>query len=179
MDPTDLIDAVIDREGGYVDHPDDPGGPTRWGITQATARADGYGGDMRELSRVRATAIYRRVYWQRPRLDLVGARAAVLAAELFDTGVNMGPAVAIAFLQRALNALNRGASDYPDIAPDGQLGAATVAALDGFLRTRGRAGETVLLKAVEALQGERYLSLAERRPAAEAFLYGWLANRIG
>ena len=37
----------------------------------------------------------------------------------------------------------------------------------------------MLLKAIEALQGERYLDLAERRPANEAFLYGWLANRIG
>ena len=179
MDPTDLIDAVIDREGGYVDHPNDPGGATRWGITQATARADGYGGDMRLLPRDRAAAIYRRVYWQRPRLDLLAKRAPALAGELFDTGVNMGSKVAIGFLQRALNALNRGAADYPDIALDGQLGPTTVAALDAFLRTRGKPGETVLLKAVEALQGERYLSLAERRPAAEAFLYGWLANRIG
>ena len=40
-------------------------------------------------------------------------------------------------------------------------------------------GETVLMHALEALQGERYLRLAERRPANEAFLYGWLANRIG
>ena len=46
-------------------------------------------------------------------------------------------------------------------------------------RRRGRGGEQVLLKAVEALQGERYLALAERRPANEAFLYGWLANRLG
>ena len=179
MDPTDLIDAVIDREGGYVDHPDDPGGATRWGITAATARADGYGGDMRALSRVRAAAIYRRVYWQRPRLDRVAERAPTIAAEMFDTGVNMGPSVAVGFLQRALNALNRGATDYPDIAPDGRIGPATIAALDGYLRKRGQGGETVLLKAIEALQGERYLSLAERRPAAEAFLYGWLANRIG
>ena len=37
----------------------------------------------------------------------------------------------------------------------------------------------VLLKAMEALQGERYIALAESRPANEAFLYGWLANRIG
>ena len=37
----------------------------------------------------------------------------------------------------------------------------------------------MLLKAAEALQGERYLRLAEDRPANEAFLYGWLANRIG
>jgi hypothetical protein len=46
------------------------------------------------------------------------------------------------------------------------------------LRTKG-SGEIVLLRALEALQGERYLRLAERRPANEAFLYGWLANRIG
>lgn len=179
MDPTNLIDAVIDREGGYVDHSDDPGGATRWGITQATARAHGYTGDMRLLSRDRAAAIYRGAYWLRPALDRVADQAPALAAELFDTGVNMGPGVAAAFLQRALNALNRGASDYPDIAIDGAIGARTLAALDGFLTRRGRSGETVLLKAVEALQGERYLSLAERRPAAEAFLYGWLANRIG
>ena len=179
MDPTDLIDAVIDREGGYVDHPADPGGATRWGVTAATARADGYGGDMRALPRARAATIYRRVYWQRPRLDRIAARAPALAAEMFDTGVNMGPPVAVAFLQRALNALNRGAADYPDITLDGQDGPATIAALDAFLRARGRGGETVLLKAVEALQGERYVSLAERRPASEAFLYGWLANRIG
>jgi lysozyme family protein len=109
----------------------------------------------------------------------VRERAPRIAAELFDTGVNMGPKVAASFLQRALNALNRGASDYPDIAVDGHIGPATLAALDGFLRRRGPAGEAVLLKAIEALQGERYLRLAERRPANEAFLYGWLANRIG
>ena len=57
---------------------------------------------------------------------------------------------------------------------------ALVHALDAFLATRGKqSGETVLMRALEALQGERYLRLAERRPANEAFLYGWLANRIG
>ena len=56
----------------------------------------------------------------------------------------------------------------------------TLGALDSFLTIRGASsGETVLLRALEALQGERYLRLAERRPANEAFLYGWLANRIG
>ncbi len=112
-------------------------------------------------------------------MDRVAERAPKLAAELFDTGVNMGPAVATGFLQRALNALNRGARDYPDLVLDGAIGATTLAALDDFVRTRGGGGETVLLRAVEALQGERYLTLAERRPANEAFLYGWLANRIG
>jgi Predicted Peptidoglycan domain len=54
-----------------------------------------------------------------------------------------------------------------------------VAALSTFLTKRAPHGEPVLMKALEALQGERYLDLAERRPANEAFLYGWLANRIG
>ena len=64
--------------------------------------------------------------------------------------------------------------------PDGRVGPTTLAALDTFLKVRGRgSGETVLLRALEALQGERYLRLAERRPANEAFLYGWLANRVG
>nr|MDQ2705501.1 hypothetical protein [Pseudomonadota bacterium] len=70
--------------------------------------------------------------------------------------------------------------DYPDLIPDGSVGPRTLAALDSYLKKRGRrGGETVLLRALEALQGERYLRLAERRPANEAFLYGWLANRIG
>ena len=174
-----LIDEVIEREGGYSHHPADRGGPTRWGVTEAVARADGYTGAMTAFPREQAVAIYTRTYWTRPQFDLVASRAPLIAAELFDTGINMGPAVAIGFLQRALNALNRGAEDYPDLQPDGRIGPATLAALDGFLKVRGARGEGVLLKAIEALQGERYIALAERRPANEAFLYGWLANRIG
>lgn len=175
-----LIEAVIEREGDYVDHPADKGGPTRFGITEAVARAHGYGGAMKQLPRDEAAGIYRRLYWLRPKLDQVAQRAARVATELFDTGVNMGPSVAVTFLQRALTALNRNGQDYPDLTPDGRIGSQTLHALDAFLTARGRkGGETVLLRALEALQGERYLRLAERRPANEAFLYGWLANRLG
>ena len=174
-----LIAALIDREGGYSDHPADRGGPTMFGITEAVARAHGYGGAMRDLPQREAVAIYRRLYWLRPRFDQVAIRAPRLAAELFDTGANMGPAVAATFLQRALTALHRNGRDYPDLVPDGRIGDITLVALDAFFKVRGKAGaETVLLRAIEALQGERYLRLAERRPANEAFLYGWLANRI-
>ena len=190
IDVDGLIDALIDREGGFIDHPADKGGPTCFGITQAVARAHGYAGPMRLLPRSEAADIYRRLYWSRPRLDEIASRSPRIAAELFDTGVNMGPAVAITFLQRALTALNRNAADYPDLTPDGRIGPATLDALDTFLCKRGghsvgrpqagpTSGETVLLRALEALQGERYLRLAERRPANEAFLYGWLANRVG
>lgn len=175
-----LVDALIEREGGYVNHPADRGGPTCFGITEAVARAHGYAGAIRNLPREEAAAIYRRLYWQRPRHDQVAKLAPPVAGELFDTGVNMGPAVASTFLQRALTALNRNGRDYPDLTPDGRIGPHTLAALDAFLEARGsRGGETVLLRALEALQGERYLRLAELRPANEAFLYGWLANRIG
>ena len=180
MDVDELIEELIEREGGFTDHPADKGGPTRFGITEAVARAHGYAGAMAELPREEAAAIYRRLYWLRPKFDQVAARCPRVASELFDTGANMGPAVAATFLQRALTALNRGGRDYPDLVPDGRVGPVTIAALEAFLEVRGSTGgETVLLRALEALQGERYLRLAEKRPANEAFLYGWLANRIG
>jgi lysozyme family protein len=175
-----LIDELIEREDGYVNHAADKGGPTCFGITEAVARAHGYAGAMRSLPRHEAAAIYRRLYWLRPRYDQVAKRSDRIAAEVFDTGVNMGPAVATTFLQRALTALNRNGKDFADLTPDGRVGPLTLHALDAYLATRGKkAGETVLMRALEALQGERYLRLAERRPANEALLYGWLANRIG
>lgn len=180
VDVDQLIDALMEREGGYVNHRSDRGGATNFGITEAVARAHGYRGAMRSLPREEAAAIYKRLYWLRPRFHEVAKRSARVAGELFDTGVNMGPAVAATFLQRALSALNRGRQDYPDLVPDGRIGAATLSALDTFLDLRGKAsGEAVLLRALDALQGERYIRLAERRPANEAFLYGWLANRVG
>jgi lysozyme family protein len=160
-----MIDALIEREGGFVSNPADKGGPTCFGITEAVARANGYAGPMRQLPREEATAIYKRLYWLRPAFDQVAKRSPAIAAELFDTGVNMGPAIAATFLQRALTALNRNGRDYPDLMPDGKIGSGTLGALDAFLALRGKSsGETVLMRALEALQGERYLRLAERRP---------------
>ena len=179
MDISALINEVIAREGGYSHHPADRGGPTNFGITQAVARANGFAGDMRQLPLTFAERIYRRLYWEQPGYAFVTEVAPEIAAELFDSAVNMGPATATSFLQRALNALNRNQKDYPDLKIDRAIGAKTLAALRAFMALRGKAGEKVLLKAIEALQGERYLALAESRPANEAFLYGWLANRIG
>jgi lysozyme family protein len=168
----DLIEMLLRREGGFVDHPDDRGGPTNFGITQATARAAGYAAAMRDLPRSTAADIYRKRYWLATGFDRVNALAPRIAAELFDTGVNMGPAVATGFLQRALNALNRRERDWPDIPHSRTIDTATLAALKAMLQTRGKAGETVLLRALEALQGARYIELAEARPANESFVYG-------
>lgn len=51
------IDAVIDREGRYVNRPADRGGPTCWGITEAVPRGQGYHGAMRDLPRTTAVEI--------------------------------------------------------------------------------------------------------------------------
>lgn len=176
---TKIIDDVLKAEGGYVDHPDDKGGPTNWGITQATARAAGYTGHMRDLSREKAFDIYYSRYVKAPRFDQVAAVNERIGSEVIDTGVNMGPAVAARFLQRSLNALNRRGTDYADIAVDGAVGPATIGALKGLFRKRGLAAESVLLKALNALQGARYIELAEARAANESFVFGWLQNRVG
>jgi lysozyme family protein len=179
---TKTIDAIIDdvlrNEGGYVNDSRDAGGETNFGITVATARANGYTGKMRELPRAFAIEVYRRKYVVAPGFDKIAAMSARIGAELVDTGVNMGPKVAATFLQRALNALNNQARDYLDLAVDGAAGANTRLALNAYLNRRGAEGETVLLAALNGLQAERYISLAEARQANEAFVYGWLRTRV-
>lgn len=174
-----LLDELLEREGGYVHHPDDRGGPTKFGVTEQTARRNGYHGAMRDFPRALALEIYEDRYWAAPRFDDVAALMPRVAAELFDTGVNMGPATATGFLQRALNALNRRGRDWPDLALTRRIDAATLNALAAFARKRGASGETVLVRALDALQGSRYIELAEGRAANESFVYGWLAQRLG
>ncbi|MGT3216592.1 glycosyl hydrolase 108 family protein, partial [Yersinia enterocolitica] len=71
MTKSDIFDAILGKEGGYVNHPDDKGGPTRWGITQKVARAHGYMGDMRNLPRETALSILEADYWTGPRFDQI------------------------------------------------------------------------------------------------------------
>lgn len=174
-----LIDRVIGVEGGYVYHPADRGGETIWGVTAQVARAYGYTGPMRTMPRPIAAEIYRKRYWDEPGLGRVADHAPRLAAELFDTGINMGTSVPGQFLQRVLNVMNRQGRDYPDIPVDGRIGTMTIASLRAFLSVRGDPGEEVLIKACEALQGARYIGIAENADSQEAFVYGWVAHRVG
>lgn len=174
----EALDRLIGKEGGYSNNPNDAGGETMWGITARVARANGYSGAMRSMSREQAKAIYRSQYWIKPDFAAVSLLSPAIAEELFDTGVNMGPAVAAGFLQVALNGLNNGGRDWPDIGEDGDIGPATLGALRIFLAKRGKEGEAVMLKALNCQQGARYIDLARRRGANEAFLYGWLRTRV-
>ena len=183
MTVVQIIEGVLQREGSkFTDDPKDSGGPTRWGITQTVLSkwrgTKVYAEDVANLTKVEARAIYFARYVDAPGFRAVLTISPSIAEELIDTGVNTGPARATEMLQRALNALNRGQYDYPDVKVDGDCGPATVAALQAFIAFRKAEGITVLLRALNALQGEFYISLAERRPKDEEFLYGWLLNRV-
>lgn len=173
-----MIDDLIRREGGYVDHPADRGGPTRWGITEAVARSHGYCGAMRDFPREKAVEIYLERYWLGPGFGGIATLAPRLAEKLFDIGVNMGPVVAVRFLVRALDALGRGQRGHVRIEARDTIDEQIRESLAAFLKRRGVQGESVLLTAVRGMQAERYITLVERRPANAAFLFGWLANRV-
>ena len=165
-------------EGGYSDDARDSGGKTRYGITEAKARAWGYDGPMDQLPKELAIRIYRADYWDIIHLDKVAELSASVALEMFDTGVNCGISVPVKFLQRALNIFNLGGVLFPDLAVDGLIGQNTLSALRAFLDRRGKLGAQVLVEALNSQQGAFYTELAERRPKDEAFTFGWFANRV-
>ena len=173
-----VIDEILKAEAGYVDHSDDRGGPTNWGITQAVARKNGWTGSMQDLPQAVAREIYRKRYIVEPWFDRVALVNEKIGFELVDTGVNMGPARAAEFLQRLLNALNAQGSRYADLAVDGRIGSVTIEALRAYLRWRGDNGEKVLLRGLNGLQTARYLEIAENDPRQESFFHGWLLNRV-
>jgi len=173
------LDDLISREGGYVNNPADRGSATKYGITEAVARANGYKGSIKDLPLETAKAIYKKQYWIAPRFDQVNSISSAVAEELLDTGVNCGTGFAKPLLQRALNLLNnQGEAGWPDLAVDGVYGPATLNALKTYLAKRGKEGEKVLVRVLNIMQGQRYIEICERNPTQEQFFYGWINNRI-
>ncbi len=157
------LDELIKREGGYVNNPADRGGATKYGITEAVARANGFKGNMRDLPLDVAKAIYRKNYWTAPRFDQVNAISSAVAEELLDTGVNCGTGFAKPLLQRALNLLNnQGKAGFPDLEVDGVYGSETLGALKTYLSKRGKEGEKVLVRVLNIMQGQRYMALLHK-----------------
>lgn len=172
------LQRTLGVEGGDSNDPDDHGGATRYGVTEAVARAFGYTGAMAGLPWSTAVAIYKANYWDRLSLDSVALVSESVALEVFDTAINCGVGTEGKFLQRALNALNNGGSAYPDLAVDGAVGSATVKALAAFLSKRGAEGEQVLLAALNGLQAVHYIEISEKDPSQERFTWGWLLKRV-
>lgn len=178
LDVLDIIERIIAKEGDFVDHPHDKGGPTRYGITEKVARSRGYAGPMSELPKPLAEKIYFFDYYIEPGFDRIALLSPGIAYELTDTGVNMGQGTAARFLQRCLNVFNRMGEIYPDIKIDGSIGDKTIAALCSYLQHRGEEGEIVFIKSLNCLQGARCIHLSEIREKNETFTYGWIRERV-
>lgn len=93
------FDLVVTHEGGFSNHPDDPGGATMYGITEAVARENGYTGAMKDLTLDFAKSVYRKKYWDACRCDQMPDP---IRYPLFDAAVNSGPGQAIKWLQLAV-----------------------------------------------------------------------------
>ena len=110
-----IFDRLMGHEGGYVNHPSDPGGETMYGVTKRVAQAHGYYGDMRKLPKDTAKRITEKSYYKAVKGDELDR---LIAWQLTDAAYNHGNRQAVKFLQRAVSA-----SD------DGLIGPRTLAAV--------------------------------------------------
>jgi lysozyme family protein len=145
----EIIEKVLEHEGGYVNDPKDLGGETKYGITKRFYPKV----DIKNLTIEQATEIYRKDYWDKNRFESLPQN---LWHIFFDMCVNMGRRTAVKVLQRA--AVNRG----KDIEVDGGLGPATIGALKG-----------VELDRVRAYRVKFYVDLITSKPEQEKFFLGW------
>ncbi|ASN68645.1 hypothetical protein 3S11_23 [uncultured Caudovirales phage] len=103
---------LMGSEGGYVNNPVDPGGETMWGVTARVARANGYQGEMKSLTKEKAKEIAKKVYWDPLKCDQMPFS---VAFQVFDGSYNSGPDQSARWLQRALG-----------VADDGKIGPITL-----------------------------------------------------
>ena len=112
MNFTQAFAELLKHEGGFSNHAADPGGATRWGVTEAVARKHGYTGNMRDYPQTEAMRVYKAGYWDAIKADDLPQ---AIRYPMFDAAVNSGPTQAVKWLQRAL--------DVPD---DGRVGPQTI-----------------------------------------------------
>ena len=176
-----IITNIIGLEGDYVDHPDDGGGKTRFGITENKAREYGYIGDIKDLPYTEAYRIYAIDFYDTLKIDAIAKISEIIAEEIADTAVNTGQKPAVQFLQKALNSLNNRSNHYPDIAIDGVIGRKTLETLQKYFdKRKNQDGEQVLLLLLNMFQTIHYFNESTETidDKHESFLFGWLRNRV-
>jgi lysozyme family protein len=174
------IEVVLDHEGGFVDHPSDPGGATNFGVSLRFLKAeieagrldaalydyDGDGDidadDIRALTREDAIAAYRARFWDPHGWDRFHE---TIAIKVFDLAVNMGPRQAVKLLQRACRACSQNITD------DGIIGPITVRTVQ---RIEADLGPFALRAALRSEAAGFYRSLIAGNAKFAAFQTGWL-----
>ncbi|GGD34388.1 holin-associated N-acetylmuramidase [Sinisalibacter lacisalsi] len=160
----DIADEILDREGGYVNDPDDPGGATNFGVTIHTMRALGLDldsdgqvtpADVKRLTRDQAREIFIEHYFRRPGIALLPE---ALQPSVFDMYVNAG-ANAVRILQRLLAQMGQ------PVAVDGAIGPQTAAAAQrAATEAPGHVAD-----AYGIARRNYYYRLADSRPASRKY----------
>ncbi|WP_242533570.1 holin-associated N-acetylmuramidase [Salipiger bermudensis] len=159
-----MADEIVQREGGYVNDPDDPGGATKFGVTIHTLRRLGMdldhdgdvdAADVRLLNREQAVEIFLKHYFHRPR---IAELPQALQASVFDMYVNAG-ANAVKILQRLLCEMGQG------VAVDGVLGPRSLAAC----ARAAKAAPEHIADAYGIARRNYYFALADARPASRKY----------
>ena len=156
-----IIESIIKREGGYVDHPNDHGHPTNFGITLGTLVAwlcTATLETLKSLTASEAAEIYRAMYLRKFQIDLI--KPDELCAHVLDCAVLHGPTRAIRWLQGAIGAES-----------DGIIGAETLHAL--------HARNPVAIGNLLAKARIRHIGrLVRDDPTQAAFIVGWIDRAL-
>ena len=152
----DIIEIVLEHEGGYVNDPKDPGGETNFGV----AKRSHPDVDIKNLTKEGAKEIYKKTYWDKNKVDKLPDN---LKHIYFDMCVNQGKSRAVRILQRAANAKGAG------LDVDGGLGPATLGAIEK---------SNVELQRVRAYRVKYYADLVTRKPDLERFYFGWCRRAL-
>ena len=146
----DIIEKVLEHEGGYVNDPADTGGETKYGISKKAYPDE----DIKELTIERAKELYKRDYWNRFKIDSLPSRIRHI---YFDMCVNMGGGRATKILQEACNSKNSNKIDV-----DGGIGKNTIKASANLEDFRLRAYRVMF-----------YAKLVMKKPEQVRFWVGW------
>jgi lysozyme family protein len=152
----EIIEVVLEHEGGYVNDPKDPGGETNFGI----AKRSHPDVDIKNLTKEGAKEIYKEVYWDKNKVESLPEE---LWHIYFDMCVNQGKSRAVKIIQRAVN--GKGGS----LTVDGGMGPMTITAIG---KSR------VELDRVRAYRVKYYVDLVTRKPDLERFYFGWFKRAL-
>ena len=146
------LEAILHHEGGYVNHPKDPGGETNLGVTKRVYEEWGGTKDMKDLEVEDVEPIYKKNYWDRVKAESLPSG---LDLCVFDFGVNAGTGRAAKYLQTMIGTT-----------ADGGIGPNTLKALSNYVESEG-VEQTI--KNYQAARQEYYESLS----TFETFGKGW------
>jgi len=151
----EIIETVLEHEGGYVNDPDDAGGETKYGIAKRWYPDV----DIKNLTKEHAKKIYHKDYWLKGKCDKVPSQ---LRHIYFDMCVNFGRGGAVKVLQEAANSKNKN-----KIEVDGGIGPNTLKAI-----------QNVSLDRVRAYRVLRFANIVIQKPKQEKFWLGWFRRAI-